>query len=166
MEATILARWQAVCEERRLLLVAPLPAETSGFNPNDLIAARQVIEHFLKTYRVDRNRIVVHSFTLGGRFAAALAFENREQIRGLALASSLLTSPPPESHPNYPFRFFLSYAKASPASDRFGMVSKVLREMKYAVTLQTTISTSRAPTYPGTEATSELARWVDSLDRI
>jgi serine protease Do len=166
MEAAILGRWQTLCEERHLLLVAPLPAETSGFNPNDLIAARQVVEHFLKTYRVDRNRVVLHSFTLGGRFAAALAFENREQIRGLALASSMLAAPPPESHPNYPFRFFFSYAKSSPASDRIGTVSKILREMKYAVTLQTTIAASRVPTYPDAEATAELARWVDSLDRI
>ena len=167
MEATILARWQALCEERRLLLVAPLPAETSGFNPNDLVAARQVIEQFLKTYRIDRNRVVVHSFALGGRFAAALAFENREQIRGLALASSVLAGPPPESHPNYPFRFFFSYGKASRASDRVATVSKILREMKYAVTLQTTPgTTSRVPTYPGAEAVAELARWVDSLDRI
>jgi pimeloyl-ACP methyl ester carboxylesterase len=166
MEATILARWQSLCEERRLILVAPLPAEASGFNPNDLVAARQVIEHFLKTYRVDPNRLVVHSFAMGGRFATALAFENREQIRGLALASSLLAAPPPESHPNFPFRFFFSYSDASPARDRFKSVNKVLRDMKYAVTLQTTHSAGRAPVYPNAEAIGELARWVDSLDRI
>ncbi len=120
MEATILARWQALCEERRLILVAPLPAEASGFNPNDLVAARQVIEQFLKTYRIDRNRVVVHSFAMGGRFAAALAFENREQVRGLALASSLLAASPPESHPNFPFRFFFSYSDASPCASAFG----------------------------------------------
>jgi serine protease Do len=166
MEATILARWQLLCEKRRLIVVAPLPAEASGFNPNDLVAAKQVIEHFLKTYRVDPNRLVVHSYAMGGRFATALAFENREQIRGLALASSLLAAPPPESHPNFPFRFFFSYSDASPARDRFKSVSKVLRDMKYAVTLQTTQTAGRAPVYPNAEAIGELARWVDSLDRI
>ena len=166
MEATILARWQALCEERRLILVAPLPAEASGFNPNDLVAARQVLEHFLKTYRLDRNRVVVHSFATGGRFAAALAFENREQVRGLALASNVLAAPPPESHPSFPFRFFISYSDASPARDRFRLLSKFLREMKYAVTVQTTNTATRAPVYPDAEAIAELARWVDSLDRI
>jgi serine protease Do len=166
MEATILARWQALCEERRLILVAPLPAEASGFNPNDLVAARQVLEHFLKTYRLDRNRVVVHSFATGGRFAAALAFENREQVRGLALASNVLAAPPPESHPSFPFRFFISYSDASPARDRFRSLSKFLREMKYAVTVQTTNTATRAPVYPDAEAIAELARWVDSLDRI
>ncbi len=45
-------------------------------------------------------------------------------------------------------------------------MGKVLREMKYAVTVQTTNTASRAPVYPDAEAIAELARWVDSLDRI
>jgi dienelactone hydrolase len=171
MEATILGRWQSLCEERRLILVSPVPAETSGFNPNDLVGARQVIDHFLQSYRVDRNRVVVHGFATGGRFAAALAFDNREQIRGLALVSSLLAAPPPENHPNYPFRFFLSYPDSGAVRDRVEMVAKVLREMKYAVTVQTTNPSGRAatintPVYPQADAIAELSRWVDSLDRI
>jgi serine protease Do len=166
MEATILRRWQALCEERRLIVVAPLPAETTGFNPNDLVAARQVLEHFLKTYNVDRNRVVVHSFARGGGFAAVLAFENREQVRGLALASSPLGGAPPESHPNFPFHFFFSYNDAGPAKERFHQFNNVLREMKYSVTVQTTNATGRTPAYPSATATAELARWVDSLDRI
>ena len=166
MEATILKHWQALCEERRLIIVAPLPAETTGFNPNDLMAARQVLEYFFKTYNVDRNRVVVHSFARGGGFAAVLAFENREQVRGLALASSLLGGAPPESHPNFPFHFFFAYNDTGPACERFHEVSKVLREMKYSVTVQTTNATGRAPAYPSATATAELARWVDSLDRI
>jgi serine protease Do len=166
MEATILARWQTLCEERRLILLAPLPAETSGFNPNDLVGARQVVDHFVQTYRIDRNRVVVHSFAMGGRFATAFAFENREQIRGLALASSPLAAPPPETHPNFPFRFFLSYPDIGAARERFRAISKLLREMKYAVTLQTTNAAGRAVVYPAADAIAELARWVDSLDRI
>ena len=167
MEATILRRWHVLCVERRLLVVAPLPAaETTGFNPNDLVAARQVLEHFQKTYNVDRNRVVVHSFARGGGFAAVLAFENRELVRGLALASSLLGGAPPESHPNFPFHFFFSYNDTGPGRGRFHQVNKVLREMKYSVTVQATNATGRAPAYPSATATAELARWVDSLDRI
>jgi serine protease Do len=166
MEATILGRWQTLCDERRLILVAPLPAETTGFNPNDLVAARQVLEHFLKTYSIDHSRVVVHSFARGGRFAAAFAFENREQVRGLALASSLLGGPPPESHPNFPFRFFFSYSDAGPARERFHRVNEVLREMKYSVTVQTANAQGRTPAYPSGTAIAELARWVDTLDRI
>lgn len=166
MEATILGRWQSRCEERHLILVAPLPAEASGFNPNDLVGARQIIDQFLKTYRIDQNRVIVHGFAAGGRFAAALAYNNREEIRGLALASSLLAAPPPENHPNYPFRFFFSYPDIGVARDRVETVAKVLREMKYAVTLQTTKASGRTAQYPQADAIAELARWVDSLDRI
>jgi serine protease Do len=166
MEATILGRWQSLCEERHLILVAPLPAEASGFNPNDLVGARQIIDQFLQTYRIDRNRVVVHGFAAGGRFAAALAYDNREQIRGLALASSLLAAPPPENHPSYPFRFFFSYPDIGAARDRVESVAKVLREMKYAVTLQTTKASGRTAQYPQADAIAELARWLDSLDRI
>ncbi len=166
MEATLLGRWQSLCEERHLILLSPLPAESSGFNPNDLVGARQIIDHFLQAYRIDRNRVVVHGFASGGRFAAALAFENREEIRGLALASSLLAAPPPENHPSYPFRFFLSYPDIGAARDRMETVAKVLREMKYAVTLQATKANGRTAAYPQADAIAELARWVDSLDRI
>jgi serine protease Do len=166
MEATILGRWQSLCEERRLILVAPLPAESSGFNPNDLVGARQIIDEFLQRYRIDRNRVVVHGFATGGRFAAALAYDNREEIRGLALASGLLAAPPPENHPSYPFRFFFSYPDIGAARDRVETIAKVLREMKYAVTLQTTKASGRTAEYPQAEAIAELARWVDSLDRI
>jgi hypothetical protein len=38
--------------------------------------------------------------------------------------------------------------------------------MKYAVTLQATKASGRAATYPQADAIAELARWVDSLDRI
>ena len=82
------------------------------------------------------------------------------------MASSLLAAPPPESHPNFPFRFFFSYSDAGPRAIAFATVSKVLREMKYAVTVQTTNAAGRAPVYPDAEAIAELARWVDSLDRI
>jgi serine protease Do len=166
MEAILLGRWQSLCEERHLILLAPLPAESSGFNPNDLVGARQIIDHFLQAYRIDRNRVVVHGFASGGRFAAALAFENREEIRGLALASSLLAAPPPENHPNFPFRFFLSYPDLGAARDRVETVAKVLREMKYAVALQATKASGRTAAYPQADAVAELARWVDSLDRI
>lgn len=166
MEATIVAHWQGLCESRRLILVAPLPSEATGFNPNDLVGARQVIDHFVETYRIDRNRIVVHGFARGGRFAAALAFDDRELVRGLALASSLLVTAPPESHPNFPFRLFFSYADTGASRERFLAVSKALREMKYAVTLQSTSASGREPVYPDAEAIAELARWIDSLDRI
>lgn len=149
-----------------MILLAPLPAESSGFNPNDLVGARQIIDHFLQAYRIDRNRVIVHGFASGGRFAAALAFENREEIRGLALASSLLAAPPPENHPNFPFRFFLSYPDLGAARDRVETVAKVLREMKYAVALQATKASGRTAAYPQADAVAELARWVDSLDRI
>jgi hypothetical protein len=56
MEATLLGRWQSLCEERRLILVAPLPAETSGFNPNDLVGARQIVDQFLQKYAWLRGR--------------------------------------------------------------------------------------------------------------
>jgi serine protease Do len=166
MEATLLGRWQSLCEERHLILLAPLPAESSGFNPNDLVGARQIIDHFLQAYRIDRHRVVVHGFASGGRFAAALAFQNPEEIRGLALASNLLAAPPPENHPSYPFRFFFSYPDVGAARDRVETIAKVLREMKYAVSLQATKASGRAAAYPQADAIAELARWVDSLDRI
>ncbi len=83
MEAALLHRWQNVCAERRLLIVAPLP-DGPDFTATDLVGAWRVVENALKEYHIDPNRIVVHSYARGGPFASVLAFEHHEQIRGLA----------------------------------------------------------------------------------
>jgi serine protease Do len=164
MEAALLSRWQSVCAERRLLIVAPLPGDGSDFSANDLVGAWRVAEHFMKDYRVDASRVVVHSFLRGGPFASILAYENHEQVRGLALASSALPAPPPEAHPNYPFRFFFSAWQGDRAEEVLHRLVEVLHQMKYAVTIQKT--PSREHGYLATEEVAELASWIDSLDRI
>jgi serine protease Do len=164
MEAAVLNRWQSLCAERRLIIVAPLPGDGPQFGPNDLVGAWRVVEHFLKEYRIDRNRVVIHSFARGGAFASVLAFENHEQIRGLALVSSVLQVPPPEAHPSYPFRFFFSIGQADRAGDILNQRVEFLHEMKFAVTVQKTAARERG--YLDGEDVAELARWIDSLDRI
>ena len=164
MEAALLSRWQKICAQRRLLIVAPIPGEGPDFSPNDLVGAWRVVEHFLKEYRVDRNRLVIHSFARGGAFASVLAFENHEQVRGLALVSSVLQVPPPEVHPSYPFRFFFSIGQGDRAEEILSRRVEILHEMKYAVTVQKTPSRERS--YLDPEEVDELARWIDSLDRI
>ncbi len=164
MEATLLGRWQTLCAVRRLLIVAPLPGDGPEFSANDLVGAWRVVEHMLKTYNIDRNRVVVHSFARGGGFASLLAFENHEQVRGLALAASFLQIPPPEAHPTYPFRFFFSVGQGDRAEEILHQRIEVLHEMKYAVTVQKT--SARERDYLEADEVAELARWIDSLDRI
>jgi serine protease Do len=164
MEVAIFNRWRKECAERRLLVVAPLPGEAGEFSPNDLVGSWRVVEHMLKDYHVDPNRIVMHSFVRGGPFATLLAFENREHVRGLALVSSVLQIPPPEADPASPFRFFFSIGHGDRAEEILQRRIEVLREMKYAVTLQKTDVRER--TYLDLDDVAELARWIDALDRI
>jgi hypothetical protein len=164
MEAALLNRWHTVCAERRLLIVAPLPADGAEFNANDLVGAWRVVENTLKEYHVDPNRIVVHSYARGAPFASVLAFEHHEQIRGLALASSLLQVPPPEAHPSYPFRFFFSVGQSDRTEELLHRLVEELHEMKFAVTVQKSSGRERA--YLDVAEVGELARWIDSLDRI
>jgi serine protease Do len=163
MEAALLNRWHNVCAERRLLIVAPLP-DGPEFGANDLVGAWRVVEHALKEYHIDPNRIVIHSYARGGPFASVLAFEHHEQIRGLALASSLLQVPPPEAHPSYPFRFFFSVGQGDRTEELLHHVVEELHEMKFAVTVQKSSARERA--YLDVAEVGELARWIDSLDRI
>jgi len=164
MEAAMLSRWQGPCDERRFIIVAPAPAEAAGFNPTDLVATRQVVEHFLKLYRIDRSRIVVHGYAGGGPFASIFAFDNRERIRGLALASSPVMGPAPDSHPNYPLRLFFSYGEKDRQKERLQRAAEILRGMKFSVTVQTTADRERQ--YLSAADVAGLARWIDTLDRI
>ncbi len=163
MEAALLNRWQNVCAERRLLIVAPLP-DGANFTATDLVGAWRVVENALKEYHIDPNRIVVHSYASGAPFASVLAFEHHEQFRGLALAASLLQVPPPEAHPSYPFRFFFSVGQGDRTEDLLHHLVEELHEMKYAVTVQKT--PGREPAYLDVAEVGDLACWIDSLDRI
>ena len=164
MEAAVFNRWRKACAERRLIVVAPLPGEGGDFTANDLVGAWRVVEQFVKDYRVDANRLVVHSYGRGGGFAAFMAFENRERVRGLALASSMLQVPPPEADPSYPFHFFFSVNRGDRAEDQLQRRIEVLHELKYAVTVQK--SSDHEHDYLDVDEVGEVARWIDSLDRI
>lgn len=164
MEAAVFNRWRKSCVERRLIVVAPLPGEAGDFTANDLVGAWRVIEQFLKDYHIDANRLVVHSYGRGGGFAAFLAFEHREQIRGLALASSMLQVPPPEADPSYPFHFFFSVNRGDRAEESLRQRIEVLHELKYAVTVQK--ASDQQHDYLDVDEVDEIARWIDSLDRI
>ena len=74
MEVAIFNRWRKECAERRLIIVAPLPGEAGEFSPNDLVASWRVVEHMLKDYHIDPNRVVMHSFLRGGPFATLWKF--------------------------------------------------------------------------------------------
>jgi len=164
MEVAIFNRWRKECAERRLIVVAPLPGEAGEFSPTDLVGSWRVVEHMLKDYHIDPNRVVMHSFLRGGPFATLLAFENREHVRGLALVSSVLQIPPPEADPASPFRFFFSIGRGDRAEEILQRRVEVLHEMKYAVTVQKTESRERA--YLDLDEVAEVARWIDALDRI
>jgi serine protease Do len=164
LEATILERWKTACQERQLLLVSPIPSEASGYNPNDLVGARQLLEHMLKTYRIDPNRVVVHGMSAGGEFASTFAFDNHEQIRGLALVASPILATPPEGSPAFPFKFYFSIREGDRVNERIQRVAEILRRMKFAVTLRTRPGLDQG--YLSSSDASDLARWIDSLDRI
>ena len=108
MEAAVLNRWHNACAERRLLIVAAVAGDGGDFTANDLVGAWRVVEQregLSTSIPIGSSSIVTPA---AGPFASVLAFEHREQVRGLALASSLLQVPPPEARPqlSVPVLFF------------------------------------------------------------
>jgi pimeloyl-ACP methyl ester carboxylesterase len=107
---------------------------------------------------------VVHSFGRGGAFATVFAYGTRERFRGLALCGSPPAAPPPDNHPSYPFKFLFVSPDKDRLAERIRRAAEILRKMKYPVTLVTAEGSERS--YPAEETISELARWIDSFDRI
>lgn len=157
-------RWQDHAKARRLIVVAPQAADRKGWSFGEAQFARRVLDNVLKTYNIDRARIVVHGHKSGGTIAYALAFGLRELVRGLAVVESPLPplAAPPDTDPVYPLSIYLASAAplTGPAGPSAG--EKRLRAMKYPV-VPKVLGEDR---YLNADELAELVRWIDTLDRL
>ena len=164
MEAAVLEKWQSACADRRLMIVAPLPGDGPNFGPNDLVAPGGWSNTCSRTIT---SILIASSCTV-----ISVADRSRpswpSRITSGSVASRLPPAhcPPrrPEAHPNFPFRFFFSLGDSSRGGDQFDRILKALHNMKFSVTVQR--STDKQRQYLDIAEVAELARWIDSLDRI
>lgn len=165
LEATIYDLWKSSCEQRGIILLAPKAADlTAGWQANETEFVRETVVSFQKKYSIDASRIVLHGYSKGGPFATHLAFKHRELFRGLVLAATPLTEPPPENLPEYRLQFHFLCGGKDPVHPLVEQQVAGLRKLKYPASL--TIEPESDHRYPEADSVETIVRWIDLLDRL
>jgi serine protease Do len=164
MEATVFKQWQAICNRRGIIILGPKAQQLSGFTPNESEFVKDALEQLTDKYSIDANRVFLHTYSNGGKFAYQLAFKYREQFHGVAAAAAPLRTRPPENDPDYRMQFHLLCGDKDSLFRNVQQTVRGLKGVKFPVSFTT--MKGRARKYPAEEETEEIGRWADCLDRI
>jgi serine protease Do len=164
MEAGILKAWQTLCDERGLILLAPKAGQIGGWIPDESEFVKDTVELFLEKYSIDRSRVVLHTYGGSGPFTYQLAFKHRQIFKGISTVAAPLLAPPPDNEPDFRLQFHLLCGDNDPQVRGVIMSARGLGELKFPVVNRTVEGLGHK--YPPAEYVSEIAIWIDSLDRI
>ncbi len=164
-QQALIDRWKPLCEAHDLILLAPKSADPKKWQPTEARFVRRTLNELVKTYRVDPARIVVHGQEGGGALAYLVAASNPDLIRGVAAVEAALPAgmTPPETDPVHRLAFYIASAGKAQQAGRIEATIKLLRAMKYPVTVKPLGDQARS-LLP--DELAELARWIDTLDRL
>ena len=164
MEADMFDLWKPICEQRGLILVGPRAKEIAGWNLNEAGFIEALVKEVQQKYNIDDQRIVLHGYSDGCRFAYHLAFKYRSLFRGVAASSEPLKVTPPENRPDLRLQFFLSCGDKDNLYRRVQQTRNRLVGMKFPVTFSTLAGAGHE--YPTIPVLDAIGRWIDMLDRI
>lgn len=164
MEATVLKAWQTLCDERGIILLGPKAGQIAGWIPDETEFVNDAVDQFLEKYSIDRSRVVLHGYAGGGAFAYMMAFKHRQLFKGISTVAAPLMTPPPDNEPDFRLQFHLLSGDNDPLHRGVVLTAKGLSELKYPV-VQTTID-GAGHKYVTGDPITEIALWIDALDRI
>jgi serine protease Do len=158
-------RWKDVCESRQLIVLAPMSAAADKWQPTEAAFVRKTIDDVVGRYNIDATRIAAYGYQAGGAMAYLVGFEHVDRIRAIAAVDA---APPPrtkipDSDPINTLAFYLGMAEKSPAASAVKSLVAKLQAAKLPVTQK---SLGEQPRDLSADELAELARWIDTLDRI
>jgi serine protease Do len=159
----LLADWKPLCDRHGLILLAPKSSNAGRWMPGDVALIDRLLAEAAAKYDVDPARVVVHGHQDGGTLAFLSAFHNRDVIRAVAAVEAAPPTPAPENEPPRRLAVYIASAGKSPSAAQTQSAVKAMREMKIPVVVK---SLGATPRYLNAAELAELARWIDTLDRI
>jgi len=156
-------RWKPLCQGHDLILIAPQASDPERWKPTEITLVNKLLDDVIDDYTTDPARVAVAGREGGGTLAAMVALRNRDLVRGLALVDAPLAGRPPE---NDPLKRLVIYVAHSAESTHAGAIRRALKQlddMKVPVTRRDLGEQSRDL---NDDELAELARWIDTLDKI
>jgi serine protease Do len=162
-EKALIAQWKPLCDRHDLILLTLKPAELNRWGPSDLRGVVASLAEITPKYTIDATRVAIYGREAAGKAALELALAANSPLRGVAVVDAAAVVTPPENDPAWRRAFYFGASQNSPASSPMKGVIARLRAMKYPVTVKDLGPDPRPLT---AEELAELARWIDTLDRI
>ena len=164
-DAELIARWKDLCARHDLILLAPKSADTAHWQRTELAFIRKTLDEVSAKYHVDRSRVVVAGQEGGGGMAYLAALTNRDRVAGVATVDAALPTgtQPPAADPVARLAFYIARAEKSATHRQIEETIGLLHAAKIPVAVK---DLGPAPRSLSADELAELARWVDSLDRL
>lgn len=157
--------WKFACEDHHLILVGPHSAnESSGWVASEAEFIQETAREVMGQYTIDRQRVVTHGIGVGGQMAFYLAFSAREMVRGCATTGAALASSLKENIAGQRLSFFIVAGGKDPLAKDIAAAKPALIEKHFPVTFREVADMGKE--YLDRKTFEELARWIDSLDRL
>jgi S1-C subfamily serine protease len=160
--------WQFDCEDYHIILVCPQAEAERGWTQSEGEFVQEAVKSVGDSYTIDRQRIIAHGMDRGGEMAFWMGFHSRGLFRGVAAVGAALTTNPRDKIANQPLSFFLVVGDKDPLLDAVKETRAKLAEHKYPVLFRDIKDMGRQyiDGRLGIDILHELARWLDSLDRL
>ncbi|QDU93139.1 putative periplasmic serine endoprotease DegP-like precursor [Lignipirellula cremea] len=161
----LLARWQPVCDQQQLILLAPQAADPAKWTPGEVDFISKALDDILANYNVDRSRIVAHGYQAGGGIAYLAGFTHRDRVRGIAAVDAAMPgrAAPADNDPVLRVAVYTTRPDKSPLAPAIKAGVDKLEKLKYPVT---TVEHEGPGRYLNDEEFAGFLRWIDSLDRF
>jgi serine protease Do len=164
-KAAFEARWKPVCEQYGLIALAPMSAQADKWEPTEAAFVRKTLDDVVAHYNIDPTRITTYGYQAGGSMAFLVGFGNADRVRAICAIDA---APPartksPENDPINRLAFYVATAEKSATAPQIKALVTRLEAAKFPV-VQRPLGEQPRDLTAG--ELSELARWLDSLDRI
>jgi serine protease Do len=161
----VIEAWKTVCDRDGILLVLPSSSDASRWERTEIEYLRRLSERVLADYKVDPRRVVVYGQGGGGAMAWLLGLSSRDVFRGIATTAAALPRRI-EVPANEPSERLAIFSTIPTAKDTVAQISQGLEKLSKAGYPVTTVTTSDATDKLTEDQRLELARWIDTLDRL
>ena len=161
----LVARWKELCERHQLIVLAPQSASSDKWEPTESAYIRKTIDEVVGRYTIDLPRICAFGHQSGGSMAYLVGFEHVDRVRAIAVVDAIppVRVKPPENDPINRLAFYQATAEKSASAPMIKAVIARLEAAKFPVTTRSLGEQARELS---DDELAELARWVDTLDRI
>jgi S1-C subfamily serine protease/predicted esterase len=155
--------WADFCKDNHILLMGPQSDNEAGWLPSDGEFIQEAVREVLEAYTVDRQRVVAHGLGVGGQMALYLGFHDRELFRGVATTGAVATQPK-ANEAGQRLAFFVVAGERDPLAKAIAEGRLKLVERGFPVTFREIAGMGRQ--YLNEATLAELARWIDTLDKL